>query len=54
LECAEKRYDDSAEINYLLARCYIGQALIPQAKRKVEQAINEKEKEEKKRHLHSE
>jgi tetratricopeptide (TPR) repeat protein len=34
--------DDSAEINYLLARCYIGQGLIPQAKKKIEQAIHEK------------
>ena len=33
------RHDELAEINYLLARCYLGQALIPQAKKKVEQAI---------------
>ncbi len=42
LEGAEKIYEDAAEIDYLLARCYIGQALIPQAKKKIEQAINEK------------
>lgn len=42
LESSEKLYEDSAEIDYLLARCYIGQALIPQAKKKVEQAINKK------------
>ncbi len=34
--------EELAEINYLLARCYIGQALIPQAKRKIEQAIQAK------------
>lgn len=37
-----KENDNSAEINYLLARCYIGLALIPQAKKKIEQAIHEK------------
>jgi len=31
--------EDSAEINYFLAKCYLGQALIPQAKEKIEQAI---------------
>ena len=35
-----KQNEESAEINYLLARCYIGQALIPQAKKKIEQAIH--------------
>lgn len=34
--------EDSAEINYLLAKCYLGQALIPQAKEKVEAAIKVK------------
>jgi len=34
--------DDAAEISYLLSRCYLGQALIPQAKVKIEQAINYK------------
>ncbi|KGP76086.1 Photosystem I assembly protein Ycf3 [Desulfosporosinus sp. Tol-M] len=37
-----KQNDESAEINYLLARCYIGQALIPLAKKKIEQAIQVK------------
>ncbi|EGW38066.1 tetratricopeptide repeat protein [Desulfosporosinus sp. OT] len=32
--------DDSAEISYLLARCYLGQALIPQAKEMIQQAIH--------------
>ncbi|SPF55415.1 tetratricopeptide repeat family protein [Candidatus Desulfosporosinus infrequens] len=31
--------DDSSEISFLLARCYLGQALIPQAKEMIEQAI---------------
>ncbi|EHQ90092.1 tetratricopeptide repeat protein [Desulfosporosinus youngiae] len=31
--------EDSAEIGYFLAKCYLGQALIPQAKDKIEQAI---------------
>lgn len=31
--------EESPEISYLLARCYVGQALIPQAKKKIEQAI---------------
>ena len=34
--------EESTEINYLLARCYMGQALIPQAKKKIEQAIQTK------------
>jgi len=34
--------EDSAEISYLLSRCYLGQALIPQAKVKIEQAIHKK------------
>jgi tetratricopeptide (TPR) repeat protein len=34
--------EESAEINYLLARCYLGQALIPQAKKTIEQAIQAK------------
>ncbi|MFZ3131048.1 MAG: tetratricopeptide repeat protein [Desulfosporosinus sp.] len=43
LECQEsKQNDESPEINYLLARCYIGQALIPEAKKKIEQAIQVK------------
>src|SRR5665648_465239 len=37
-----KQNEESPEINYLLARCYIGQALIPQAKKKIEQAIHTK------------
>lgn len=36
------QHEESPEINYLLARCYIGQALIPQAKQKIEQAIQVK------------
>jgi len=32
--------EKSPEMNYLLARCYVGQALIPQAKKKIEQAIH--------------
>ena len=35
-------HEDSAEISYLLARCCLGQALIPQAKQLIEQAIHEK------------
>ena len=35
-----KQNEESPEINYLLARCYVGQALIPQAKKKIEQAIH--------------
>jgi len=35
-----KQNEESSEINYLLARCYVGQALIPQAKKKIEQAIH--------------
>jgi len=31
--------EESPEISYLLARCYVGQALIPQAKKKIEKAI---------------
>lgn len=31
----------SGEISYLLARCYLGQGLIPQAKQMIEQAIQE-------------
>ncbi|GAB6151786.1 tetratricopeptide repeat protein [Desulfosporosinus burensis] len=31
--------ENSHEISYLLSRCYLGQALIPQAKEKIEQAI---------------
>ncbi|HBP66195.1 MAG TPA: tetratricopeptide repeat protein [Desulfosporosinus sp.] len=31
---------ESPEMNYLLAQCYVGQALIPQAKKKIEQAIH--------------
>jgi len=43
LECQEsKNNEESPEINYLLARCYVGQALIPQAKKKIEQAIHGK------------
>ncbi len=34
--------EESPEINYLLARCYVGQALIPQAKKKIEKAIHAK------------
>jgi len=37
-----KQNEESPEINYLLARCYVGQALIPQAKKKIEQAIHGK------------
>ena len=37
-----KQNEESPEINYLLARCYVGQALIPQAKKKIEQAIQAK------------
>jgi len=37
-----KQKEEEAEINYLLARCYAGQALIPQAKRKIEEAIGAK------------
>ena len=37
-----KQNEESLEINYLLARCYVGQALIPQAKKKIEQAIQAK------------
>lgn len=32
--------EKSPDLNYLLARCYIGQSLIPQAKKKIEQAIH--------------
>lgn len=32
--------EESAEMDYLLARCYIGQALIPQGKKRIEQAIH--------------
>ncbi|MDR3602219.1 MAG: tetratricopeptide repeat protein [Desulfosporosinus sp.] len=40
LERLESQHqEDSAEISYLLARCYLGQALIPQAKEMIEQAI---------------
>ncbi|MDP4125503.1 MAG: tetratricopeptide repeat protein [Bacillota bacterium] len=35
------RNENSAEICYLLARCYLGQALIPLAKSKIERAILE-------------
>ncbi|HEY8908967.1 MAG TPA: tetratricopeptide repeat protein [Desulfosporosinus sp.] len=34
--------EDSSEINYLLTRCYLGQGLIPQAKEKIELAIQTK------------
>ncbi len=34
--------DDLAEINNLLTQCYLGQGLIPQAKEKIEQAIQTK------------
>jgi len=34
--------EDSPEISYLLSKCYLGQALIPQAKEKIEQAIHTK------------
>src|SRR5665648_119473 len=34
--------EESSEMNYLLAKCYVGQALIPQAKKKIEQAIHTK------------
>ncbi|HZK85694.1 MAG TPA: tetratricopeptide repeat protein [Desulfosporosinus sp.] len=37
-----KQNEEAPEINYLLARCYVGQALIPQAKKKIEQAIHER------------
>jgi len=37
-----KKTDDLAEISYWLSRCYLGQALIPQAKEMIEQAINVK------------
>lgn len=37
-----KHNEEAPEINYLLARCYVGQALIPQAKKKIEQAIQAK------------
>lgn len=37
-----KQNEESPEMNYLLARCYVGQALIPQAKKKIEQAIHAK------------
>jgi tetratricopeptide (TPR) repeat protein len=37
-----KQNEESAEINYLLARCNVGQALIPQAKKKIEEAIQAK------------
>jgi tetratricopeptide (TPR) repeat protein len=37
-----KQNEESPEINYLLARCYVCQALIPQAKKKIEQAIHAK------------
>ncbi|MHB8075230.1 tetratricopeptide repeat protein [Desulfosporosinus fructosivorans] len=37
LESEQK--EESPEINYLLARCYVGQALIPQAKKRIEKAI---------------
>jgi len=40
-----KQHEKSPEINYLLARCYVGQALIPQAKKKIEQAIHAKPQE---------
>lgn len=33
--------DPIHEINYLLAKCYLGQALLPQAKEKIERAIKE-------------
>ena len=32
--------EESSEMNYLLAQCYIGQSLIPQAKKTIEQAIH--------------
>jgi tetratricopeptide (TPR) repeat protein len=35
-----KSPEESAEISYLLAKCYLGQALIPQAKEKIEQALH--------------
>ena len=35
-----KQNEDSAEISYLLSRCYLGQALIPQAKEMIQQAIH--------------
>ena len=38
----DNEHEESSELNYLLARCYIGQALIPQAKKKIEQAIQTK------------
>ncbi|WP_298201122.1 tetratricopeptide repeat protein [Desulfosporosinus sp.] len=34
--------EDISEKNYLLSKCYLGQALIPQAKEKIEQAILKK------------
>ena len=34
--------EEPSEIAYLLARCYVGQALIPQAKKKIEEAIHVK------------
>jgi len=37
-----KQVEDSAEISYLLSRCYLGQALIPQAKEMILQAIHSK------------
>ena len=39
---SSNQMEDLAEINYLLTRCYLGQGLIPQAKEKVEQAIQAK------------
>ncbi|HBW36684.1 tetratricopeptide repeat protein [Desulfosporosinus sp. BICA1-9] len=39
LEGLEFDRENSHEISYLLSRCYLGQALIPQAKEKIEQAI---------------
>ena len=42
LEGLEFKHNDySHEISYLLSKCYLGQALIPQAKEKIEQAIKE-------------
>jgi tetratricopeptide (TPR) repeat protein len=35
-----KQQEESAEISYLLSKCYLGQALIPQAKEKIGQALH--------------
>ena len=36
----QENNEESPEMNYLLAQCYVGQALNPQAKKKIEQAIH--------------